>query len=185
MVHMRAAFISTTALVALIQFSPAPFAAAIPAAISVGMAGARAMVGVARAVKGGVKVAKNVDKMSGEQDTSEDEQNQKRAIPDMHVIRTFNRVDHIAARQDPNQRAWELCHEQLGSATVEFSAPGDGEVLAKGLPPACMTLSGVLTGEYNEGNPVPQGTDSILFTGLSESSIQEIQDALDQKQGKK
>lgn len=56
------------------------------------------------------------------------------------------------------------------------------EVLAKGLPPPCMTLSGVLTDKYNEGNPVPQGTDSILFTGLSDESIQEIQDALDQKQ---
>lgn len=58
------------------------------------------------------------------------------------------------------------------------------EVLAEGLPPACMTLSGVLTGEYNEGNPVPQGVDSILFTGLSDESIDEIQDALNQKQGK-
>lgn len=47
-----------------------------------------------------------------------------------------------------------------------------------------MTLSGVLTGEYNEGNPVPQGVDSILFTGLSDESIDEIQDALNKKQGK-
>lgn len=58
------------------------------------------------------------------------------------------------------------------------------EVLAEGLPPACMTLSGVLTGQYNEGNPVPQGTDSILFTGLSDASIDEIQDALSMAQGK-
>lgn len=47
-----------------------------------------------------------------------------------------------------------------------------------------MTLSGVLTGQYNEGNPVPQGTDSILFTGLSDASIDEIQDALSAAQGK-
>lgn len=58
------------------------------------------------------------------------------------------------------------------------------EVLAQGLPPACMTLSGVVTGKYNEGNPVPQGVDSVLFTGLSDETIDEIQDALSQKQRK-
>lgn len=101
--------------------------AAIPAAISVGMTSVRAIVGVTRAVKGAVKVAKTVDKITNEQDGSgEEEENKKRGIPDMHVIRTFNRVDHIAARQDPNQRAWELCHEQLANATLEFSAPGEG-----------------------------------------------------------
>lgn len=47
-----------------------------------------------------------------------------------------------------------------------------------------MTLSGVLTDKYNEGNPVPQGVDSILFTGLSNESIDELQDALSKKQRK-
>jgi hypothetical protein len=42
-----------------------------------------------------------------------------------------------------------------------------------------MTLSTIITGKFNEGNPVPQGTDSILFSNLSAESIQEIQDALD------
>lgn len=58
------------------------------------------------------------------------------------------------------------------------------EVLAEGIPSACMTLSGVLTGKYNEGNPVPMGVDSILFTGLTDETIDEIEDALSAKQAK-
>lgn len=42
-----------------------------------------------------------------------------------------------------------------------------------------MTLSTIITGRFNAGNPVPQGTDSISFTGLSNEDVQEIQDALD------
>lgn len=41
-----------------------------------------------------------------------------------------------------------------------------------------MTLSGVLTNVYNEGNPVPEGTDSVTFTNLAPGDLQEIQDAL-------
>lgn len=47
------------------------------------------------------------------------------------------------------------------------------------MPPACMTLATVITGEFNTGTPVPQGTDSILFQNLTDEEIQEIQDALD------
>lgn len=92
------------------------------------MAGARAAVGAIRVARGAVKTAKTVDKINDLTDDGgdEEEENAKRSMQDMHVIRTFNRVDHIAARQDPNQRAWELCHEQLGSATVTFSGPAEG-----------------------------------------------------------
>lgn len=53
------------------------------------------------------------------------------------------------------------------------------DILVEGMPPACMTLATVITGEFNVGNPVPQGTDSMLFQNLSNEDIQEIQDALD------
>lgn len=56
------------------------------------------------------------------------------------------------------------------------------EVLAEGIPPACMTLSGVMTGKYNEGNPVPMGVDSIMFTGLTDETIDEIENALSARQ---
>lgn len=80
------------------------------------------------AVRGTVKGARAAEKLTegeGEQD-DQDTENAKRSMQDMHVIRTFNRVDHIAARQDPNQRAWQLCGEQLGNATVTFSGPAEG-----------------------------------------------------------
>ncbi|KAI2602306.1 hypothetical protein GGR54DRAFT_645171 [Hypoxylon sp. NC1633] len=85
----------------------------------------------------------------------------------------------IQRRQEENQLAWELCHSQLTSATVTFSAPSPGNVLAAGMPPACMTLATVITGQFDEGSPVPQGTDSILFQNLTNEEIREIQDAID------
>jgi hypothetical protein len=42
-----------------------------------------------------------------------------------------------------------------------------------------MTLLNVITGQFDEGNPIPQGTDSALFTNLSREDIQTIQNALD------
>lgn len=42
-----------------------------------------------------------------------------------------------------------------------------------------MTLLTVLTDEHSAGSPVPEGTDSALFTDLSEEEIHEIQVALD------
>lgn len=80
------------------------------------------------AVRGTVKGARAAEKLTegeGEQDT-ENNENAKRSMQDLHVIRTFNRVNHIAVRQDPNQRAWQLCREQLGNATVTFSGPAEG-----------------------------------------------------------
>lgn len=102
-------------------------APAIPAAITAGMTGVRVIVGVIRVARGGVKAARKIDKLTDDENEDEDEgENEKRGFQDMHVIRTFNRVHYIAARQDPNQRAWQLCHDQLTNATVEFSGPAEG-----------------------------------------------------------
>ncbi len=34
-----------------------------------------------------------------------------------------------------------------------------------------MTLSTVITGQFNAGNPIPEGTDSILFSNLSDDDV--------------
>jgi hypothetical protein len=41
-----------------------------------------------------------------------------------------------------------------------------------------MTLATVVTGEVDLGNPVPEGTDSILFSGLSDDQIDNLIDSL-------
>lgn len=82
-------------------------------------------IGSVRGAVNGARSARKLTEGEGEQDTETDE-NAKRSMQDLHVIRTFNRVNHIAVRQDPNQRAWQLCREQLGNATVTFSGPAEG-----------------------------------------------------------
>lgn len=42
-----------------------------------------------------------------------------------------------------------------------------------------MTLATVITGQYNQGNPIPMSSDSILFSNLTDEEILEIQAALD------
>ncbi|KAI0010572.1 hypothetical protein F4779DRAFT_616539 [Xylariaceae sp. FL0662B] len=145
--------VSTVAVVALVQLCPAPFLAAIPAAVSAGIGAAGACVGAAGAVAGAVEGGINHGHRLG---------------------RSQSRVK----RQAANQQAWNDCHHQLGSAKVVFSAPSTGNILVKGIPPACMTLVTVITGQYDEGDPIPKGTDSVLFQNLSNNDIQEIQDAL-------
>ncbi|KAL9108178.1 MAG: hypothetical protein Q9227_007033 [Pyrenula ochraceoflavens] len=36
-----------------------------------------------------------------------------------------------------------------------------------------------MTGKYDEGNPVPEDNDAILFQNLNQTDIMEIQKALD------
>lgn len=48
-----------------------------------------------------------------------------------------------------------------------------------------MTLTGVITGVYEEGNPVPMGSSSVQFSGLTDADINEIQAALDAHPSKK
>lgn len=41
-----------------------------------------------------------------------------------------------------------------------------------------MNLATVLTGQFDQGNPVPLSSDSIRFTGLTDDDVNQIQDAL-------
>lgn len=42
-----------------------------------------------------------------------------------------------------------------------------------------MNLLDVVTGKYDEANPVPKSTGSALFTNMTNENIQAIQNALD------
>lgn len=42
-----------------------------------------------------------------------------------------------------------------------------------------MNLATVLTGKFDQGNPVPLSSSSIRFTGLSDDDVHKMQDALD------
>jgi hypothetical protein len=107
---------------------------------------------------------------------------------------------YVAKRQDTDEygtgTAWQDCATQLKGASVTFEGTGPGGkyqikthcrtstnrisvILVSGIPSACMTLSTIITGKFDAGNPVPQGTDSISFTNLSNEDVQAIQDALD------
>lgn len=84
-----------------------------------------------------------------------------------------------ALRQDANQQAWDDCDSQVPGAAVHVSFPQPGSLLVEGVPPACMTLAAVWTGDYGVGTPVPMGADSMLLTNVSDEDIQLIKEALD------
>jgi len=144
------------ALIAMVQYCPAPFFAAIPTAVAAGMGAVGSVVGAAGAVSGAVEAGIG-----------------KREV---EFARDFN--SRIKRQDYGTGTAWSDCKKQLGTAEVTFSAPAVGTVLVKGVPSACMTLSTVITGKFDEGNPVPQGTDSIQFSGLNDADVKAIQNAL-------
>ncbi|KAI4643628.1 hypothetical protein J4E93_006639 [Alternaria ventricosa] len=162
--------IAPIALLALAQHCPAPFLAAIPAATAAGIGAVSAAVSAAGTVAGSVATAING----------------KRARDGTQVIHARENWaglhSYVSKRQDEEfgtGTAWQDCADQLKGADVTFEGTGPGVILVSGIPPACMTLATVITGKFNAGNPVPQGTDSISFTGLSNEDVQAIQDALD------
>lgn len=107
MSSFKTTVISATALVAMVQFCPAPFVPAIAEAVAVGFSTVGDVVSAAGTVAGTVQTVEDL--------TSK--------------VRRFD--DHLLAyRQtstpDANQLAWQLCHEQLGSASLDFSSPAKG-----------------------------------------------------------
>ncbi|TVY16137.1 hypothetical protein LARI1_G006239 [Lachnellula arida] len=144
------------ALIAMVQYCPAPFLAAIPEAVAIGIGAASGVVSAISSVAG------NVESGIGKRE--------------VELARDFN--SRIKRQDYGTGTAWPDCKKQLGSAKVTFSAPAVGTVLVKGVPSACMTLSTVITGKFDEGNPVPQGADSIQFSGLKDADVTAIQNAL-------
>ncbi|KAI3399861.1 hypothetical protein diail_5372 [Diaporthe ilicicola] len=148
--------LTAAVMTALVQLSPAPIVIAVDVALDVGLGTAAACVSAAGTVAGTV--------VSATKD--------KREVGHPHQIRT------IEARQEMNQAAWQSCKDQLATANLNFSGPSPGNVLVQGLPSSCMTLLTVLTGDYNVGNPLPQGSDSALFRDLTNDDINNLENAL-------
>lgn len=99
---------STIALTAMVQYCPAPFLLAIPAAVGVSMGSIGEAVGVAAGVAGAVEGGISA--------------NQKRGVPEKR-----NQFYSRVKRQDYGTgTAWQDCHDQLAGATVTFSAPSIG-----------------------------------------------------------
>jgi len=147
--------ISTVALLAGVQYCPAPPLVAVIGIDTITAIGTAATVAgtVSSTVEGAVSDAKGKRGLDGFQSR-------------------VRRGDYGlgTAPQD--------CKNQLTSAHVTFSRPSGNNVLVQGIPPACMTLSTVITGKFDEGNPVPMGSDSIQFSNLSDDDITTIQNAL-------
>lgn len=94
----KSAAVSTMGLVAMVQFCPAPFLAAIPAATAAGINTAAAVIGAAGGVAGAVTGA----------------------------ISAANGRRGMFPRQEQNELAWQLCREQLTGATITFDGPSPG-----------------------------------------------------------
>jgi hypothetical protein len=41
-----------------------------------------------------------------------------------------------------------------------------------------MTLATVLTGKFDQGNPVPLSNNAVRFTGLTDDDVKQMEDAL-------
>ncbi|KZF26456.1 hypothetical protein L228DRAFT_235526 [Xylona heveae TC161] len=87
---------------------------------------------------------------------------------------------HIHKRLAPgvSQQAADQCASELDGVTVTFSPQGNNGLLVNNLPPACMDLSTVITGDYDAGDPIPMSSSSILFQGLSDDELNQIRDAV-------
>ncbi|KAJ5766115.1 uncharacterized protein N7511_003731 [Penicillium nucicola] len=102
------------------------------------------------------------------------------------VANSKREVDHIEAgpisrvkRQSYGTKYdWEQCHKELTTSHVDFNGESAGTVVVSGVPPTCMNLATVITGKFDEGNPVPLSNNAIRFTGLTNDDVNKIQDAL-------
>ncbi|KAE8348155.1 hypothetical protein BDV28DRAFT_153168 [Aspergillus coremiiformis] len=77
------------------------------------------------------------------------------------------------------QRAGDLCKDQLNSVSVEFKANGPGSIRIDNVPPACMTLATLFLPDSERSPPIPLGSASLGFSGLSDDDLQDIQTLLD------
>lgn len=73
------------------------------------------------------------------------------------------------------------CKEQLHGVTVQVSRVGDNNVRFDNVPPACMTLANVFLGQNRPGQaqPIPMGSASLQYNGLTEAELNTLQNALD------
>ena len=73
------------------------------------------------------------------------------------------------------QYNYDMCRESLNGAKLSFTPGGPGSFQVAGVPSTCMVLATVLTGSFNAGYPTPMGADSLMFTGLTNEELSELQ----------
>ncbi|KAM0717895.1 hypothetical protein Q7P37_006227 [Cladosporium fusiforme] len=165
MVSFTSAALTSIAAAGLIQYAPAPFVA-LPVVISINMGSAAAWAGAAGGIAGGA--AATASAIQGA--------NKKRSVGTGSD--SWVKVKRQDDAQFGTQLAWELCRDDVQSATVAFEVPEPGSLLVSGVPSTCMTLATTITGEFNAGHPVPMGNDAIKFTDLPQQYIDDIVAAL-------
>lgn len=119
MPSLKTTVISATAFVAMVQFCPAPFLA-IPEAAAAGIGAVSSAVSAASDVGG--TVAGAIEGAKSSRVMRRQKLAQRASVSagaeDGHKL--------VAARQEQNQLAWQLCHDQLTNASLTFSGPSPG-----------------------------------------------------------
>ncbi|KAJ5090748.1 hypothetical protein N7532_009432 [Penicillium argentinense] len=158
---------SILAVFSQVQYAPAPFAAGLGLALGMESA-AIATADGALATLGGGAIAGGVGQIG----------------------RRMSRFPFVSKRVDlppgVSQESYQQCQDQLNGdgVRVEISGSTPDTVHVKGLPPACMNLATVITGDpTQEGGPVPtpMGSDSLDYSGVSEDNLRELGKTLQQK----
>ncbi|KAK8068571.1 hypothetical protein PG996_007683 [Apiospora saccharicola] len=78
------------------------------------------------------------------------------------------------------QYNWDLCHAQLPNITVMTSIPADSEGQFDNVPPACMDLAAVLSGDCTDTTirPTVCGSACLHYSGLTDDDYANISIAL-------
>ncbi|GAB1200189.1 hypothetical protein APSETT444_009556 [Aspergillus pseudonomiae] len=77
------------------------------------------------------------------------------------------------------QPAGDLCNDQLEGVIVEFIPTGPGGFRIDNVPPACMTLATLFLEGPGSPSPIPLGSASLGFSGISDDGLQRLQAILD------
>ncbi|KAE8164012.1 hypothetical protein BDV40DRAFT_298949 [Aspergillus tamarii] len=73
----------------------------------------------------------------------------------------------------------DLCNGQLKDVTIEFVPTGPGAFRIDNVPPACMTLATIFLNGPDSPDPIPLGSASLGFSGISDDELQRLQAILD------
>ncbi|KAJ6001303.1 hypothetical protein N7499_002783 [Penicillium canescens] len=150
------AAVSATAILSMVQYAPAPFLLIAEASVETAATVASADGALGGAALGGAGAA-SVG----------------------HGISSSTRRSPMNLPAGVSQNSWDLCQGQLDGAHVHFS--GTNNLRLDGLPPACMDLATVLTGDpTQEGGPVPtpMGSDAIQYSDLTKDEWIQVAEAL-------
>ncbi|KAJ5338655.1 hypothetical protein N7452_005383 [Penicillium brevicompactum] len=154
---------SALAVLSQVQYAPAPFVAGLGAALGMEAAAITAADGTLATLGGGA-IAGGVG----------------------HISRRLSRSPFVSKRVDLPPWCLPGCQDQLKGDGVHVTISGStpDTVHVEGVPPACMNLATVLTGNpTQEGGPVPtpMGSDSLDYSGVSEDDLRQLGQTLQDK----